>query len=331
MEPATHLTTTHAGRMAGGDPRPAPAVSVIIPLGARYEDLGELCQELRRILRPLAPGYEVIFVDDATEPKTRQILRMVGERFPEARVIRLQRRMGESTALAIGAQAARGETLLTVDPYLHVALSDLPKVLAPLADGVDVVCAWRTPRQEQGVGRLASEWFNAVARWLTKVPVHDLNCRVRAMRRDVLQDIPLYGDLYRFLPVFAARRGYTWCEVKVPQQPGKREIGAFEPQAYVARLLDLFTLAFLTRFVKRPLHFFGLLGLASFGAGLAITLWLTYQKVVMGWAIGHRPMLLLGVLLIVVGIQIASIGLLGELLIFTHARDQKDYVVQEER
>lgn len=323
--------TTIREQVSKSEPAVDLELSVVIPLGPRYEDLGDFCQELRRIIGPLVKGYEVIFVDDATGPKTRQILRLVGERFPEVRIIRLQRQMGESTALAIGAQAARGAILLTVDPYLHVALGELPKVLAPLADGVDVVCAWRSPRQEGGVGRVASDVFNAIARWLTKVPVHDLNCRVRAMRRGVLQELPLYGDLYRFLPVFAARRGYTWCEVKVPQQPGKREAGTFALRAYVARFLDLLTLAFLTRFVKRPLHFFGLVGLASFGAGLAITLWLTYQKVVMDLAIGHRPMLLLGVLLLVVGIQIASIGLLGELLIFTHARDLKDYVVQEER
>jgi len=158
----------------------------------------------------------------------------------------------------------------------------------------------------------------------------DLNCRTRAMRREILQEAPLYGDLYRFLPVFAARRGYTWCEVQLPQQPGKREVGAFRPQAYLGRILDLLTLAFLTRFVKRPLHFFGLVGTASFFVGLLLSLYLTYVKLVLGAAIGHRPLLLLAVLLIVVGIQIASIGLLGELMVFTHARDLQDYVVQED-
>ncbi len=317
--------------MAGGVLRSVPAVSVLIPLGPRYEDLGEICEELRRVLGPMKKAYEVIFVDDATEPKTRQILRMVGERFPEVRVIRLQRRMGESTALALGAQAARGDVLVTLDPYLHVSLAELPKILAPLSDGVDLVCAWRHPRSESGLSALASAAFNALASRVAKLEVHDLNCRVRAMRREVLQDVPLYGDLYRFLPVFAARRGYTWCEVKVPQQAGKREVGAFDLASYLSRLLDLFTLLFLTRFVKRPLHFFGLLGLASFSIGLVIAGHLAYTKLALGMAVGHRPMLLLSVLLIVVGIQIASIGLLGELLIFTHARDQKDYVVQEER
>lgn len=305
-------------------------VSVIIPLGPRYEDLAEICQELRRVLGALGKRHEVVFVDDATGPKTRQVLLMLVEQFAEARVIRLQRRMGESTALALGARSARSEVLVTIDPYLHVAVSELPKLLAPLADGVDVVCAWRSPRAERGLSRLASDGFNAVARWLTKVPVHDLNCRVRAMRREVLEDIPLYGDLHRFLPIFAARRGYTWCEIKVPQQPGKREVGAFAPSAYVGRLLDLFTLAFLTRFVRRPLHLFGLIGLASFAVGTALALYLTYVKLVLNLGIGHRPLLLLAVLLIVVGIQVASIGLLGELLIFTHARELKDYVVREE-
>ena len=143
--------------------------------------------------------------------------------------------------------------------------------------------------------------------------------------------MPLYGDLHRFLPIFAARRGYHWCEVQVAQQPGKREVGAFDATAYFRRLVDLMTLAFLTRFVKRPLHFFGLIGLTCFVIGFGLALHLTYLKVVLGMGIGHRPMLLLAVLLIVVGIQIASIGLLAEIMVFTHAGDLKDYVVKEVR
>lgn len=306
-------------------------ISVIIPLGSRYEDLGAICEGLRRVLSPGAAWHEVVFVDDASGAQTRQRLQAIGERFPEVRVIRLQRRMGEAAALAVGAQSARGELLITLDPYLHVAVEELPKLLAPLSDGVDLVCAWRHPRTEGGLSALASRAFNGIAQWLTGVRVHDLNCRTRAMRREVLKDMPIYGDLHRFIPIFAARRGYTWCEVQVPQQPGKREVGALQPSSYVGRFLDLLTLVFLTRFVKRPLHFFGLLGLASLGSGLVIALYLTYVKLILGLAIGHRPLLLLGVLLIVVGIQIASIGLLGELMIFTHARDLRDYVVQEER
>lgn len=306
-----------------------PELSVIVPLGDRYEDLGEICRELRSALAPTP--YEVIFIDDATGPKTRQVLRLLAEQVPEVRVIRLQRRMGESTALAIAAQAARGALLVTIDPYLHVSLAELPKVLAPLSAGMDLVCAWRHPRAEGGLSLFASQAFNTLARRLARVEVHDLNCRVRAMRRGLLQELPLYGDLYRFLPIFAAQRGYRWCEVKVPQQPGKREVGAFDIRSYLSRLLDLFTLLFLTRFVRRPLHFFGLVGASALAIGAVIGGLLAYDRLVLHLAIGHRPMLLLAVLLIVVGIQIASIGLLGELLIFTHARDQKDYVVQEER
>ena len=316
--------------VAGAAGKSALGVSVLVPLGSRYEDLGEICQELRRVLGPLVARYEVIFVDDATGVETRQILGVVADRFPEARVIRLQRQMGEATALAICAQVARGEIVVTLDPYLHVSLRELPKLLAPLSDGMDLVCAWRHPRAEVGLSVLASRSFNAVARWLTGVRVHDLNCRTRAMRREVLTDMPIYGDLHRFIPVFASRRGYRWCEVQVPQQPGKQELGVWDPRSYIRRLLDQVTLAFLTRFVKRPLHFFGLVGLVSFAAGVAITGSLAYTKLVLGTAIGHRPMLLLGILLLVMGIQIASIGLLGELMIFTHARDLKDYVIHRD-
>jgi len=307
----------------------APHASVIIPLGPRYEDLAEICRELGRVLTPVVGSYEVIIVDDATGPQTRQKVRALSGQFPEVRVIRLNRYVGEATALAIGAQSARGDILITLDPYLHVAVSELPKLVGRLRDGMDLVFAWRFPREERGLSRLASDGFNAIARWLTKIPVHDLNCRVRVMRREVMRDIPLYGDLHRFLPIFAARRGYRWCEVQVPPQPGKREVGAFDARSYVSRLLDLLTLAFLARFVKRPLHLFGLVGLVSLAIGLIIGAGLTYQKVVLDLAIGHRPMLLLAVLLIVVGIQVASIGLLGELMIFTHARELKDYVIEE--
>ena len=304
-----------------------PKISVVIPLGQRYESLAGICRGLRGALSAAGP-HEVIVVDDANGPQTRQELRAAAAEFPEVRIIRLQRRMGESAALAVGAEAARGELLITLDPYLHVAVEELPKLLAPLANGTDLVCAWRRPHR--GSGSWASLAFNGLAGWLSGVPVHDLNCRTRAMRREVLRELPTYGDLHRFLPIFAARRGYTWCEVQVAQQPGKRELGSRDPRSYVSRLLDLVTLAFLTRFVKRPLHFFGLIGIASLGLGLGLALYLAYTKVVLGLAIGHRPLLLLAVLLIVVGIQIASVGLLGELLVFTHARDAQDYVVKED-
>ena len=309
--------------------RTAPEASVIIPLGPRVEDLDEICRSLRRVLTPVVRDYEVIVIDEATGPQTRAKTRELTRRYPEVRLIRLQRHVGESTVLAIGTQSARGELLITVDPYLHVSLDELPRLLAPLRDGVELVCAWRFPRLEQGLSRLASDGFNAAARWLTKVPVHDLNCRTRAMRREVFQDLPVYGDLHRFLPIFAARRGYAWCEIKVPQQPGKREIGALDLRSYVGRAFDLLTLAFLTRFVKRPLHFFGLIGLSSIAAGAGLSLYLAYVRLALHESIGHRPLLLLAVLLIVVGIQVGSIGLLGELMVFTHARDRKDYVVEE--
>jgi hypothetical protein len=309
---------------------PHPRLSVIILLGSRSEDLQEICTGLRRVLTPVSGPYEVVLVDEATGPQTRARVRVLADAFPEVRVIRLQRHMGESTALAIGAQQARGELLLILDPYLHVALEELPKLLAPLTNGADLVCAWRHPRQERGLSRVASDAFNAAARWLTKVPVHDLNCRTRAMRREVLEALPLYGDLHRFVPIFASRRGFSWCEVQVPQQPGKHEVGARHAGSYLSRLLDLLTLAFLTRFVKRPLHFFGLIGSVSLAAGLGLAAMLTYQRLALDMGIGHRPLLLLAVLLIVVGLQIGSIGLLGELLIFTHARDQRDYVVRED-
>ncbi len=305
-------------------------ISVIVPLGPRYEDLHMICKKLKQVMEPLGKSYEVLFIDDATGVDTQRKIEAVKAQHSEVRYIRLQRAMGESTALGVGARIARGDIFVTVDPYLHVALEDLPKVIAPMDEGMDLVCAWRYPRKESGLGFMASEAFNSIARWMTKIEVHDLNCRVRALRREMLEELPIYGDMYRFLPIFAVRRGYRWCEVQVPQQPGKKEIGAFDVRSYVRRCFDLLSLLFLTRFVKRPLHFFGVFGVSSFVIGLLLSAYLVYEKLVLGAGIGHRPLLLLAVLMLVVGLQIASIGLLGELLIFTHARDIKDYVVDEQ-
>lgn len=305
-------------------------ISVIIPLGSRYESLETICVSLRRVLLPIAKDYEVIIVDDATGPNTRKKVENLTEKFPEVRAIRLRRWMGESAVLAIGAESAKGEILVILDPYLHVGVEDLPRLLEPLGNGCDLVCAWRWPRTDSGLSRLASNSFNAAARWLTGVSVHDLNCRTRAMRRQVIEELPLYGDLHRFLPIFAARRGYNWCEVKIAQRPGKKEIGAFDLRSYVRRFLDLVTLAFLTRFVKRPLHFFGLVGFGTFLIGAMIGTYLAYTRFVLSQGIGHRPLLLLAVFLAVVGIQMGSIGLLGELMIYTHARDLKDYAIKEQ-
>lgn len=307
----------------------APDLSVVVPLGSRYEDLGTLCRDLRRVLVPFG-CYEVIIVDDANGPATRRDVQAVRKEYSEVRVLTLARRMGESTALGLGTQAARGAIIVTVDPYLHVSLDELPAMLEPLRGEYDLVCGWRKT-QGSGLARIASNGFNTVARWLTQVPVHDLNCRMRAMRREVLQDIPMYGDLHRFLPIFAVRRGFRLHEVVVTQQPGKQEVGAFNPSSYINRLMDLLTLAFLTRFMKRPLHLFGLIGMAGLVIGAALGAYLGYERLVLGIAIGNRPLLLLAVLLVVVGIQLGSIGLLGELMIFTHARELKDYVVKEER
>ena len=309
-----------------------PKVSVIITLGKRFEDLGSIVASLRRILPPVIGAYEVIIIDDAcADADTRLQMRQLGQQFTELRLIRLQRSMGEAAVLSVGAHAAQGDVLLILDPYLHVALDDLPALLKPIIhEGRDIVCGWRYPRKEKGLSRLASDAFNSLARHLTKVNVHDLNCRTRAMRRVVLQEMPMYGDLHRFLPILASRRGYSWCEVKVAQLPGKREIGAFSLHSYFHRAFDLLTLWFLTRFVKRPLHFFGVIGLTNLAVGLGITLYLAAIKLFAGEGIGHRPILLLGVLLLVVGIQIASIGLLGELIIFTHARDQKEYAIKDD-
>ena len=303
-----------------------PAVSVLLPLPWRQPRLGELCHQLRRVLGPLG-SHELIVVADTPDARIREDLRSLTQQFPEAQALFTARHMGDSAALAVGIRAAKAERLIILEPQLQVAIEDLPSLLAPMDKGMDLVCAWRWRRQQRGSGWVLSVLFNWLVRLVSQVPIHDLASRTFVVRREALQDMPMYGDLHRFLPVFLARNGVPWCEVKV--RPHGVQAMAKRPSSYVRRFFDLLTLAFLTRFSRRPLHFFGLVGLSSFLAGVALCLQLTYEKLAFNVALSQRPMLLLGVLLIVIGIQIASLGLLGELMIFTQARHVEDYYVRE--
>ncbi len=304
-----------------------PAVSLILPLPWWQSRLPDLCQELRRIFAPQVGSYELILVTDTADPQIGAHLRNLRKQFPEVHVLFTARRMGDSVALAVAVRAAKAQRLIILDPLLHVAVEDLPRLLEPMEQGIDLVCTWRWPSRTRGPSWITSTMFNALVRLVSQVPVHDLACRTFAVRRQALQDIPLYGDLHRFLPVFLARNGVPWCEVKIRPQRGQPM--PKRPSSYMRRFFDLTTLAFLTRFSRRPLHLFGLLGLSSFTVGLLICLRLTYEKLVFHAALSQRPGLFLGVLLIVIGIQIASIGLLGELVIFTQARRVEDYYIRE--
>lgn len=303
-------------------------ISVVVPVAERHDDLGELYRTHADVLRRLGRPFEFIFVlDGGFHRAGRQLepLRAAGE---PIRLLTLPRRFGEATALVLGFEQARGAVLVTLSSYFQVEPEGLVTVLDALEKGADVVIARRFPRLDSWINRIQTYGFHVLIAWLTGVRLHDVGCGVRGLRREVVREIHLYGDLHRFIPMLAHQRGFVVAEARVPQHPAEGRMRVYRPSVYLHRLLDLVTLMFLVKFTRKPLRFFGLVGAGVFGLGSAISLVLAVERLVGLTALADRPLLILGVLLMVLGVQVASIGLLGELIIFTHARKMKDYAIE---
>jgi glycosyltransferase involved in cell wall biosynthesis len=307
----------------------AVEVSVVIPVGREVGDLDGLYGALDAELERHRRTHEFIFIADGVGREVLKTLIAVEERHANVVLIRFRQSFGESVALSAGFERARGRLFITFAPYLQVVPSSLGTVLEALDAGNDFVSAWRSPRVDPWLNRLQSNSFNWVTRSITGVPLHDLNCGLRGMSREVARDLTFHGDLFRFLPILANKQGFKVAEVKVNHlaEMGKR--GFFGFGVTVRRFLDILTLFFLVKFTRKPLRFFGLIGGALFAAGVAINLYLVVLKI-QGESLADRPLLLFGTLLLVLGFQTMSIGLLGEIIIYLHARKIREYVIDED-
>lgn len=314
--------------------RGEPEVSVVIPVVERYGDLRQLYQEFAAELDRLGRPAEFIFVVDASQrgavPVLREILRQVqNESGGEILIVTLGGAFGESAALTLGMERARGERILTLASYFQVDPCGLSDAFAALEGGADMVVGRRHPRIDSKFNRLQSRLFHSVVGRLTGTRFHDISCGFKLMKRKVSRELNLYGGLHRFIPLLALSRGFTVCEIPLRQRDEDRGTRYHGTGAYLGRLLDILTVFFLTKFTRTPLRFFGLLGTALFSLGFVIDLIAVLQRVVGEQGLADRPILLLGVLLMVLGVQTLSLGLIGEIIIFTHARKVREYQVAE--
>lgn len=321
------VTRPHAPTIAPGPPE--LDVSVVIPVGRDVGDLRGLFGAITRELSALDRTHEIIFIADGVSGDTLEILTDLEAESDHVVLIRFRQTFGESVALSAGFERARGATLITFAPYLQVVPSCLRKVLEALDAGNDFVSAWRHPRVDPLLNRLQSNSFNWVTRAVTGVPIHDLNCGLRGMKREVAQDLTFHGDMFRFLPILASKQGFRVAEVKVNHMTEMGKRGFFGVGVSIRRFLDILTLFFLVKFTRKPLRFFGLIGAVLIFSGIVISAYLVVLKV-MGESLAGRPLLLFGTLLLVLGVQMLSIGLLGEIIIYLHARKIREYVVDEE-
>jgi len=308
--------------------RPAPPdISVVIPVGKRHDDPAQLHQHYAEVIATTGKSVEFIYVLDGPKPDFSQALQTADRDGTPLKVVELARSYGESTALNLGIKRAEAEILLLLPAYEQIVPESIPRLIDAL-DTSDMVLAYREPRHDSFVNRIQSRLFNRLLSGVADLEVTDVGCGARAVRKKVLEEIPLYGDLDRFLPLLAYQRGFRVQEVGCRQSPRDAYTRLHSPGVYVRRVLDLLTVVFLLRFTKKPLRFFGLIGSTLLGAGSLWTLWLIVERLFYGMSLGDRPALVLSSLLIVLGIQVIAIGLVGELLIFTHSRDINDYTVE---
>ena len=318
-------------------PQPSQLISFVLPVYDEEGNLQELHRRLTAAMSKQPSEYEMVFVDDGSTDDSFNVLTELHESDDRIRVVRLRRNFGKAAAYRAGFDHARGEVVITMDTDMQDDPEEIPLFLEKLEEGFDMVSGWKHRGKGPWNKSLPSKFFNRVLRFSTGLQLHDFNCPFKAYRSEVLREISLYGELHRYIPVLAHSLGFTIAEIKISNRPrlsGKTKYGL---KRHVRGMLDLLTAIFITRFARRPMHALGLAGLAACTAGFGILLFflaahLLHHSGILespSWDIRDRPALSLGILLIVVGVQFFSIGLLGELLITAPAAGDKPYSVRE--
>lgn len=308
-------------------PPPAIDISVVIPLYNEEQNIEPLYRELIQPLRKMGRSYEIIFVNDGSDDGSTAILEELAQIDPQVAVIHLRRNFGKATALSAGFNEALGSIVITMDADLQDNPVEIPRFVAGIESGFDLVSGWKFKRLDPISKTLPSKLFNKVVGAAVGLRLHDFNCGFKAYSRNLVDNIQIYGELHRFIPALAHSEGFRVSEIKVDHRPRKHGKSKYGMERFTRGLLDLLTVVFITRYTKKPLHLFGSIGLLAILTGVIVNAYLAVLWF-MGQAIGHRPLLSLGVLLMVLGVQFVSTGLLGEMLTRSHQNDGKSYVAR---
>jgi glycosyltransferase involved in cell wall biosynthesis len=308
-------------------------ISVVVPVHNEERSVALLYDELGSALEPLRVPWETIFVDDGSTDGTFGALTRLHSGTDNIRVVRLRRNFGKAAALVAGFDQAHGEIVVTIDGDLQDDPAEIPRLLAKLDEGFDLVSGWKAHRRDRLTRRILSRVFNAVTSRFSGIRLHDMNCGLKAYRAEVVHGLRLYGELHRFIPVLAHYRGFRIAELPVNHRPREHGRSRYGVERYLRGFLDLLTVSFIGRYRHRPLHLFGGLGLGLAAVGVGILAYLTVDKA-LGHAIGGRPLLTLGVLLVVVGMQFFSLGLISEMITSQHEeraqeRERAELLVDE--
>jgi len=314
-------------------PEQHPEISVVVPIFNEEDSIPALYEQLAAALDPTGLHYELLLIDDGSRDRSFSLLRDLAARDLRVRVLRFRRNFGQTAAFSAGFDRARGEVVITIDADLQNDPRDIPRLLEKINEGYDVVSGWRERRRDPFISRrLPSMLANRLISWATGVHLRDYGCSLKAYRADVVKGIQLYGELHRFIPAIASWQGVAVTEISVHHEPRRFGKSKYGIGRTVRVILDLMTVRFLLSYATRPMQIFGLIGLISMLSGLLINVYLVLLKLLTNANIGDRPLLLLGVLLIILGVQFIGIGLIGELVMRTYYEAQRKpiYVVREE-
>lgn len=308
-----------------------PDLSIVVPAYEEAESIPELADEIRAACTKAGLSFRVWIVDDGSQDGTWEEVLALHEEDPRIAGLRFRRNYGKSAALAMGFERAEGRYVVTIDADLQDDPAEIPGLIETLEEGYDLVSGWKKDRKDPLSKTIPSRFFNWVTRLFSGLPLHDFNCGLKAYRREVVKSIDVYGELHRYIPLLAKWEGYDRvAEKEVQHRPRKYGTTKFGVERFLQGFLDLITVVFLTRYAVRPMHFFGSMGTLAFAIGFGINLWLSVNKLVFGDPIGgDRPLLLLGLLLILFGSQMFTTGLLGEMVIQPRMEDVSTYEVAE--
>jgi glycosyltransferase involved in cell wall biosynthesis len=307
-------------------------ISVVVPTYNEEENIRLLYDELSEVMRATGYEYEVLFVDDGSSDRTLSILITLHNEDSHIGVIRFRRNFGQTAAMSAGFDYASGDVIITMDADLQNDPHDIPRFIEKIDEGYDVVTGWRHNRQDAFINRkLPSMIANKIISWTTGVALHDYGCTLKAFRREVIKNIRLYGEMHRFIPAIASGMGISFTEIKVNHRPRRFGTSKYGISRTIRVILDLITVKFLLSYATRPIQIFGLLGFISGSVGFIIALIMTLQRQFFDIPLSDRPLLLLAILLIFIGIQFVSIGLIAELQARTYHETQEKpvYFVRE--
>ncbi len=304
-------------------------ISVLVPVLNEQETIQPLAARTAGVLDGLGKEFEIIFVDDGSSDQTSERVREAHREDPRVRLVQLRRNFGKAAALCAGIDVSRGDILITMDGDLQDDPEEIPRFLDMLeVEGLELVSGWKKKRHDPIMKRYPSKLFNWATRIMGSLDLHDFNCGFKAYRREVFDQIAIYGELHRFIPVLASRKGFRVGELVVRHHPRKHGVSKYGWDRYYKGLLDLITVFFITRYTRRPLHLFGAIGLFSLFGGFAINFYL-FVRWLDSEYLSNRPLLLLGVLMMLIGIQVLTTGLLGEMITYKNFDRTDSYSVKD--